>query len=59
MSVPGQSRHCDDALMSSPGLTGRPSIPEEAVIESKGRSVLDAPLEPVIGLAEARPGGGA
>jgi hypothetical protein len=28
---------------SSPGLTGRPSIPEEAVIESKGRGVLDTP----------------
>jgi hypothetical protein len=52
MSVPGQSRHCDDALMSSPALTGRPSIPEEAVIESKCRSATDAPLELVIGLAE-------
>jgi hypothetical protein len=29
--------------MSSPGLTGRPSIPEAAVIEPIGRSVLDPP----------------
>jgi hypothetical protein len=29
---------------SSPGLTGRPSIPETAAMESKGRSVLDTPL---------------
>jgi hypothetical protein len=38
--------------LSSPGLTGRSSIPETAVIESIGRGVLDAPPEPVIGLAE-------
>ena len=38
--------------LSSPGLTGRSSIPETAVIESIGCGVLDAPLEPVIGLAE-------
>ena len=36
----------------SPGLTGRPSIPEAPAIESKSRGVLDTPLEPVIGLAE-------
>ena len=30
--------------LSSPGSTGRPSIPETAVIESIGRGVLDAPL---------------
>src|SRR4030095_2133244 len=29
--------------LSSPGLTGRPSIPETAVIEPKGRGVLDTP----------------
>jgi hypothetical protein len=29
---------------SSPGLTGRPSIPETAVLEPTGRGVLDAPL---------------
>jgi hypothetical protein len=29
---------------SSPGSTGRPSIPETLVIEPKGRGVLDAPL---------------
>jgi len=38
--------------LSSPGLTGRSSIPETAVIEPKSRGVLDTPLEPVIGLAE-------
>src|ERR1700694_4499513 len=37
---------------SSPGLTGRPSIPETPVMESRSRGVLDTPLEPVIGLAE-------
>jgi hypothetical protein len=40
--------------MSSPGLTGRSSIPETSVTEPKERGVLDAPLEPVIGLAERR-----
>src|SRR5258708_28707486 len=29
---------------SSPGLTGRPSIPETAMIEPRSRSVLDTPL---------------
>ena len=29
---------------SSPGLTGRPSIPETPVMESKSRGVLDTPL---------------
>src|SRR5258708_12750322 len=37
---------------SSPGLTGRPSIPETPVMESRSRAVLDTPLEPFIGLAE-------
>src|SRR5437667_1392586 len=37
---------------SSPGLTGRSSIPETAVIGPRSRGVLDTPLEPVIGLAE-------
>ena len=40
--------------MSSSGLTGRPSIPETSVTEPRGRGVLDAPPEPVIGLAEER-----
>jgi hypothetical protein len=31
---------------------GRSSIPAAAVIEPRGRGVLDTPLEPVIGLAE-------
>ena len=31
---------------SSPGLTGRPSIPEAPVIEPKGRGVLDRPVKP-------------
>jgi hypothetical protein len=30
--------------LSSPGLTGRSSIPETAVIEPRGRGVLDSPL---------------
>jgi hypothetical protein len=38
--------------LSSPGSTGRPSIPETPVIEPRSRSVLDTPLEPVIGLAK-------
>ncbi|WP_156952090.1 hypothetical protein [Bradyrhizobium sp. WSM1743] len=32
--------------VSSPDLIGRSSIPEAAVIESRGRSVLDAPVKP-------------
>ena len=32
--------------------TGRPSISEKLAIKSRGHGVLDAPLEPVIGLAE-------
>jgi hypothetical protein len=32
--------------------SGRSSIPETPMIEPRGRGVLDAPLEPVIGLAE-------
>ena len=32
--------------------TRRPSIPEKLAIKSRGHGVLDAPLEPVIGLAE-------
>jgi hypothetical protein len=31
--------------LSSPGLTGRPSIPQTPVLEPIGRGVLDAPLE--------------
>src|SRR5258707_1563417 len=34
--------------------TGRPSIPEKLAIKSRGHGVLDAPLEPVIGLAEGK-----
>src|SRR5882672_4027203 len=34
------------------GMSGRSSIPEAVVIEPRGCGVLDAPLEPVIGLAE-------
>jgi hypothetical protein len=40
------------APLSSPDLIGRPSIPETTAMESRGRGVLDHPLEPVIGLAE-------
>jgi len=32
--------------LSSPGLTGRFSIPEAPGIEPRGRGVLDAPVEP-------------
>jgi hypothetical protein len=31
---------------SSPGLTGRPSIPETPVMESRSRGVLDRPVKP-------------
>jgi hypothetical protein len=31
---------------------GGSSIPQPSLMESRGRSVLDTPLEPVIGLAE-------
>src|SRR5207302_4595033 len=31
---------------SSPGLTGRPSIPETLMIKSRGRGVLDRPVKP-------------
>ena len=36
---------CQTATLSasSPGLTGRPSIPEALVLEPRGRGVLDAP----------------
>jgi hypothetical protein len=46
-------------LLSSPGLTGRSGISEAMVIKSRNRGVLDAPPEPVIGRAFARPVGGA
>src|SRR5437879_5467682 len=41
---------------SSPGLTGRPSIPETAVIESRSRGVLDTRFRgyDVLGAGEAR-----
>src|SRR5581483_5927681 len=50
-------RHCEERSerisqiptnhsMSLPGLTGQSSIPEEAVLESMGRGVLDRPVEP-------------
>ena len=32
--------------LSSPGLTGRPSIPETPAIEPRGRGVLDRPVKP-------------
>jgi hypothetical protein len=35
-----------ESPLSSPGLTGRPSIPEAVVIESRGRGVLDRPVKP-------------
>jgi len=31
---------------SSPGLTGRPSIPETLMMESRGRGVLHRPVKP-------------
>jgi hypothetical protein len=46
------SRRAPHSQLSSPGLTGRPSIPEASVIEPKGRGVLDTTLEHVIGLDE-------
>jgi hypothetical protein len=32
--------------LSSPGLTGRPSIPQTPAIESRSRGVLDRPVKP-------------
>jgi hypothetical protein len=32
--------------VSSPGLTGRPSIPEKSAIETMARGVLDRPVKP-------------
>src|SRR5262245_14462963 len=41
--------------MSSPGLTGRPSIPETSAIEPMGRGVLDTPhARGMTGECEAR-----
>jgi len=34
------------------GSTGRSSIPQTAMVEPSRRGVLDAPQEPVIGLAK-------
>jgi hypothetical protein len=36
------------------GSSGRSSIPEALMAKPSGRGVLDAPPEPVIGLAERR-----
>jgi len=51
MQQPGRDRAAGmlgrDYNLSSPGLTGRPSIPEASVIEPKGRGVLDHPLSRV------------
>jgi len=41
-----------NATHSAVIVRGRPSIPETSAIGSISRGVLDAPLEPVIGLAE-------
>jgi hypothetical protein len=35
---------CASSMVSSPGLTGRPSIPEAFVIKPRGLGVLDHPL---------------
>jgi hypothetical protein len=43
--------------VSSPGSTGRPSIPEAVVLNLDASRILDAPPEPVIGRAFARPVG--
>jgi len=34
------------STLSSPGLTGRPSIPEAALLEPISRGVLDRPVKP-------------
>src|SRR6266478_1440934 len=52
ISCGGNFQAAPQPQLSSPGLTGRPSIPEAPAIESRSRGVLDTPLEPVIGLAE-------
>ena len=47
MQAPGENppRECEAASsqLSSPGSTGRSSIPEAVVIEPRSRSVLDTP----------------
>ncbi len=43
-----QSCHEKQPWLSSPGLTGRPSIPETPVMELRGRGVLDHPLSRVM-----------
>src|SRR6266576_1822594 len=43
-------------LLSSPGLTGRPSIPETSMIETRSRGVLDHPLSRMMtALCDAAP----
>jgi hypothetical protein len=44
-------------LQPSPPDGGRSNIPETPMMEWRSRSVLDTPLEPVIGSPKARPGG--
>jgi hypothetical protein len=51
MSISGLSSCCgivgdSGQNLSSPGLTGRPSIPEAVVVKRKGRGVLDRPVKP-------------
>jgi hypothetical protein len=48
--VSGKPRATPSIVIAREG--GRSSIPETSVIKSRGRGVLDASLEPVIGLAE-------
>jgi len=43
---------CQPPTPSSPGLTGRSSIPETVMIHPRCCGVLDSSLEPVIGLAK-------
>src|SRR5690242_12971866 len=45
-SCRGSAKLCPRPALSSPGLTGGPSIPEAAVLEPKSRGVLDRPVEP-------------
>src|SRR4030081_3052171 len=44
ISCGGDCKAAPQSQLSSPGLIGRPGIPEALVIESKGRGVLGHPL---------------
>ncbi|HEV7634305.1 MAG TPA: hypothetical protein VGO54_02600 [Bradyrhizobium sp.] len=46
MAKLARNRRRDRLRLSSPGLTGRSSIPETIVMDPKGCGVLDRPVKP-------------